>query len=246
MLLGGDFLLWTQAVLDAGSGIANVVLNVQVIAFPLIALLVAGTPMARRHVLAAPVLLVGIALAGGVLGGDTTMPAPVRGAVLGAAAGLAYAGYLYVSRSSARRARGHLVTPVAAATVAATATTGILGAATEGIATTMPMSSWFWLAVLALVGQVVAWVLISRGSAGLAPGTAGALLLVQPVLAIVLGAAVMGERPTAWQLAGCVLVVLTVAVSTRGAAPAPRRPAAAEIHTADDAPVAVGAAVHPR
>ncbi len=37
-LLGADFLLWTQSVLDAGSGIANVVLNVQVIAFPLLAL----------------------------------------------------------------------------------------------------------------------------------------------------------------------------------------------------------------
>lgn len=216
VLLGADFLLWTQSVLDAGSGIANVVLNIQVIAFPLLALLVAGTAMSRRQVLAAPVLLAGIALAGGVLGGDTTMPSPVRGAALGAAAGLAYAGYLYLSRSSARAASRHVVTPVAAATVAAAVTTGVVGGATQGIAVDLPASSWFWLAVLALAGQVVAWVLITRGSAGLAPGTAGALLLVQPVLAVLLGAVVMGERPTVWQLAGCLLVVVTVAVATRG------------------------------
>lgn len=216
VLLGADFLLWTQSVLDAGSGIANVVLNIQVIAFPLLALLVAGTRMSRRQVLAAPVLLAGIAMAGGVLGADTTMPWPVRGAVLGAAAGLAYAGYLYLSRSSAQAARGHVVTPVAAATVAAAVTTGVVGGVTEGIAVTLPASSWFWLAVLALAGQVVAWVLITRGSVGLAPGTVGALLLAQPVLAVLLGAVVMGERPTAWQLAGCALVVLTVAVTTRG------------------------------
>ena len=215
-LLGADFLLWTQSVLDAGSGIANVVLNVQVIAFPLLALLVAGTPMPRRQVLAAPVLLAGIALAGGVLGGDTTMPSPVHGAALGAAAGLAYAGYLYLSRSSARAARGHVVTPVAAATVAAAATTGIVGGATQGIAVSLPTSSWFWLAVLAVAGQVVAWVLITRGSAGLAPGTSAALLLAQPVLAVLLGEVVVGERPTVWQLAGCALVVLTVAADTIG------------------------------
>ncbi|WP_165922076.1 DMT family transporter [Pseudonocardia endophytica] len=215
-LLGADFLLWTQSVLDAGSGIANVVLNVQVIAFPLIALAVAGTVVPRRQVIAAPVLLAGIALAGGALGGDTTMPSPVRGAALGAAAGLAYAGYLYLSRSSARAARGHVVTPVAAATVAAALTTGIVGGATQGIAVDLPLASWFWLAVLALAGQVVAWVLITRGSAGLPPGTSAALLLVQPVLAVLLGAVVMGERPTVWQLAGCVLVVLTVAATTMG------------------------------
>lgn len=215
-LLGADFLLWTQSVLDAGSGIANVVLNIQVIAFPLLALVVAGTAMPRRQVLAAPVLLAGIALAGGVLGGDSTMPSPVRGAVLGAAAGLAYAGYLYLSRSSAQAARGHVVTPVAAATVAAAVTTGIVGGATQGIAVSLPASSWFWLAVLAVAGQVVAWILITRGSAGLPPGTAAALLLAQPVLAVVLGAVVMGERPTVWQLAGCVLVVLTVAAATMG------------------------------
>ncbi|MDQ4115599.1 MAG: EamA family transporter, partial [Actinomycetota bacterium] len=141
--------------------------------------------------------------------------------------GLAYAGYLYLSRASAHAARGHVVTPVAAATVAAAATTGIVGGASQGISVSLPASSWFWLAVLAVAGQVVAWVLITRGSAGLPPGTAAALLLAQPVLAVVLGAVVMGERPTHWQLAGCLLVVVTVAVATRGQgrpAPAPSDP----------------------
>ena len=53
--------------------------------------------------------------------------------------------------------------------------------------------------------------LIGRGSAGLAPGTAGALLLVHPVLSVVLGMLVLGETLTAWQVAGCALVVATVA-----------------------------------
>jgi hypothetical protein len=43
-----------------------------------------------------------------------------------------------------------------------------------------------------------------------------------------------------WQLVGCALVVVTVAVSTRGPAPAARRADAAEIDTTEDAPVAAG------
>lgn len=215
VLLGTDFLLWTQSVLDAGAGIANVVLNVQVIAFPLLAWVVAGLPVPRRQLVAAPVLLVGIALAGGVLGGDAAMPAPVRGAALGAVAGLAYAGYLYLNRDSARRSPAHMVTSVCVATVTAALTTGVAGAATTGIAVWMPLQSWIWLAVLAVTGQVVAWVLISRGSAGLAPATTAALLLAHPVLSVVLGMLVLGERPTAVQLTGSAVVVLTVWVATR-------------------------------
>ncbi|GAA1379026.1 DMT family transporter [Pseudonocardia kongjuensis] len=220
VLLGADFLLWTRAVLDAGSGIANVVLNVQVLALPLIAFLVAGERMARTQLLAAPVLLGGILLAGGVLGAGAGGPAPVRGAVLGTLAGIAYAGFLYLNRQVSRRNPRHLVTPVALATVGAAVTCGLVGVGGAGIAFDLPAASWAWLILLALAGQVVAWVLIGRGTAGMAPGTAGALLLVHPVLSVLLGMLVLDERPTAWQLAGCALVVVTVAAVARPARPA--------------------------
>ncbi|MEQ3553753.1 DMT family transporter [Pseudonocardia nematodicida] len=211
VLLGADFLLWARAVLDAGTGIANVVLNVQVVALPLIAWLVAGETMSRRQLLAVPVLLGGIALAGGVFGAGAGGPEPVRGAVLGTLAGIAYAGFLYLNRSVSRRHRRHLVTPVALATVGAAVTSGIVGAVGGGIAVDLPAQSWAWLIVLALSGQVVSWVLIGRGTAGLTPGTAAALLLVHPVLSVMLGMLVLAERPTAWQLVGCAVVVAAVA-----------------------------------
>ncbi|WP_242623136.1 DMT family transporter [Pseudonocardia sediminis] len=221
VLLGTDFLLWTRSVLDAGAGIANVVLSVQVVALPLLAWLVSGTRVPRRQLLAAPVLLAGIALAGGVLGSAGDTPAPVRGAVLGALAGLAYAGYLFLQRAGARRSAVHVFTPVAVATASAAVTTGLAGVATTGIAVSLPAPTWMWLALLAVTGQVVAWVLIGRGSAGLAPGTTAALLLVHPVLSVVLGVVVLGESPTVAQLAGSALVVATVWAATR--APLPRR-----------------------
>ncbi|MEJ8280757.1 DMT family transporter [Pseudonocardia spirodelae] len=211
LFLGADFLLWTRAVLDAGAGVANVVLNIQVLALPLIAWVVAGERVPRRLVFAAPLLLGGIALAGGVLGAGVGGPEPVRGAVLGTLAGVAYAGFLHLNRSVSRTSPRHLVTPVALATVGAGVLCGAVGLAGDGIAVALPAASWAWLIVLALAGQVVSWVLIGRGSAGLAPGTAGALLLVHPVLSVLLGMLVLGESPTAVQLAGCALVVATVA-----------------------------------
>ena len=210
VFLGADFLLWTRAVLDAGAGIANVVLNVQVVALPLIAWVVAGERVPRRLVLASPVLLGGIALAGGVLGAGQGGPEPVRGAVLGTLAGIAYAGFLHLNRSASRRHPRHLVTPVALATVGAGIATGVVGLVSGGIAVALPAQTWAWLIVLALAGQVVSWVLIGRGTAGLAPGTAGALLLVHPVLSVLLGMLVLGETLTGWQAVGCALVVAAV------------------------------------
>lgn len=220
VLLGADFLLWTRSVLDAGAGIANVVLNVQVLALPLIAWLAGGERVPRRLLLAAPLLLGGIALAGGLLGAGVGGPDPVRGAVLGTLAGVAYAGFLHLNRQTSRRYPRHLVTPVCLATVAAAATCGVVGVAGGGIAVALSAPTWAWLIVLALAGQVVSWVLIGRGTAGLSPGTAGALLLVHPVASVLLGMLVLGERPTVWQGVGCLLVVLTVARVARPARPA--------------------------
>ena len=50
-----------------------------------------------------------------------------------------------------------------------------------------------------------------REGRGRGAAAAGALLLVHPVLSVVLGMLVLGETLTAWQVAGCALVVATVA-----------------------------------
>ncbi|MFP5021251.1 DMT family transporter [Pseudonocardia phyllosphaerae] len=211
LFLGADFLLWTRAVLESGAGIANVVLNVQVVALPLIAWAVAREKIAPRLLLAAPLLLGGIALAGGALGAGVSGPDPVHGALLGTLAGVAYSGFLYLNRTAAQQQPRHMVTPVMLATVAAGVVSGVAGLLTGGIEVSLPAHSWAWLIVLALTGQVVSWLLIGRGSAGLPSGTASALLLAHPVLSVVFGMIVLGEQLNVWQVLGCVVVVGTVA-----------------------------------
>lgn len=63
--LGIDYTMWTVSIFDVGAAIATVLANVQVIAFPVLARLFSGTPIPRRFLMATPVMLLGIALAGG-------------------------------------------------------------------------------------------------------------------------------------------------------------------------------------
>lgn len=210
LFLGIDYTMWTASILDVGAGISTVLINVQVVVFPLLCRIFDGTVISRRFAACAPLMLAGIALAGGVLGADAAAPHPVRGTVLGVLAGMGYSAYLYLNRRSGVGGAGHVVVPVAIATAAATGATGVIGAATGGIALALPAAAWGWLVALALLGQVLSWLLLGAATPRLAPGVAASLLLLQPVLAVGFGRLILGEQPTAVQLAGCAAVVVAV------------------------------------
>ncbi|MGW7353732.1 DMT family transporter [Streptomyces sp. NPDC054784] len=221
VLLGVDFVLWSASVLHLGASIAAVLLNVQVVVFPLLARLVSGAPMPLRFVLAIPVMLAGVALAGGAVGGAEASGDPVTGVLYGTAAGVSYAGYLFLTRLAGGRT--HTVLPVCVSTAAAAASAGVVGGVMTGIAAPDTAASWGWLAALALFGQVLTWLLIGSALPLLAANTGAALLLLQPVLAVLVGVVALGERPTAFQVGGSALVVGTVWFATR--APARERAA---------------------
>lgn len=223
VFLGADYVMWSASILDVGAAISTVLINVQVIAFPVLARLFNKTPLGRRFLVASPVMLAGVALAGGVLGHSDQVTAPVIGSVLGVAAGVAYAAYLYLNRFSGERSPQHTVLPVCIATATATITAGVLGEVATGITLSLPAASWGWLIALALLGQVAAWLLISTGAPRLAPNVSATLLLFQPVLAIGFGLAILGETPTGSQLLGCAVVILAVWFANKRPAPQPVR-----------------------
>lgn len=212
-LLGVDFVLWSACVLNLGASIAAVLLNVQVVVFPLLARLVSGAPLPGRFLLAVPVMLSGVALASGVVGGSGGGGDPVTGVLCGVASGVAYAGYLFLTRLAGDRR--HRVQPVCVSTAAAAAAAGVLGGAWTGISLPHTPAAWGWLAALALVGQVLAWLLIAAALPRLAPNVGAALLLLQPVLAVLVGVVALAERPTLWQTGGSALVIVAVWYATR-------------------------------
>ncbi|MFI8851997.1 DMT family transporter [Streptomyces sp. 891-h] len=213
-LLGVDFVCWAQSIHDVGSSIATVLLNIQIAVFPLLALVVTRTRPGARYWRTLPLLLAGVALASGAIGHPEPGSSPVSGVLYGTAAGVAFAGYLFLTRLGGG---AHTVHPVCLSTLAAGITSGALGALWTGVDPAPGWGPLGWLAVMALFGQVLALVLMGPALARLAPVTSAALLLLQPVLALLLGVVFLGERPTPTQFAGCVLVVLAVWHTSRDA-----------------------------
>jgi drug/metabolite transporter (DMT)-like permease len=214
LFLGWDYTMWTQSILDSGAGVATVLIGIQVVAFPLLARLVLGERVQRRFLIALPVMIIGLALTGGVAGADPQAPHPVRGAVLGISAGIAYAGYLFLNRQGAAHDRRLIVTPVGFGTASAAAVIGSVGLLRGDISLHLSAHAWFWLAALALGGQLLSYVLIGYATLRLPSGKASAVLLLQPTAAVALGTLILGERPDITQYAGMLITVAAVATAT--------------------------------
>jgi drug/metabolite transporter (DMT)-like permease len=220
LLLGLDMTLWTGAIHAVGAGVSTVLVNVQVVILPLLAFLVLGERVRGSFLVAVPVMLGGVALASGLAGGAGDAADPLTGTVLALLAAFAYAGYLLFLRLGS--APGQRSGPVTLATAAAAVSSFVLGSLWQGVDLAPGWTAIGWLALLALIGQCMGWVLIAGGMARLPSSTGASILLLQPVGAVLLGMAVLGQFPTAWQLVGCAVVIAAVAFAARTRAePAP-------------------------
>lgn len=216
--LGVDYAAWTAAIYQVGAGISTVLINVQVLVLPLLALLVDREPVARRFFWALPLMLIGMSLVGGLWGTATPGLRVLSGTLLGLLAGLGYGIYLFLTRRATRGEPRRVVQPLAWATASAAVTTAVIAPWTGGLHLTgITVRSWALLVVLAVLGQVLAWLLIHHGSVRLTPSTTATLLLIQPVLALGLSAVVLSEYPTSLQLLGAAAVIAAVAVSSTAA-----------------------------
>lgn len=213
VLFCGDAMLWTQAIAEIGAGLSTVLVNLQVVLVPLLAWLVDREPVTRRFLLAVPVTLVGVVLAAGLFedgdaGGDA-----VWGAVHASLAALCYAGFLFLLRRGGRR--GPVVLPYTVVTAAAVVTSAVAGVLWHGLDLTPGWAPVGWLLLAAVCGQVVGWLLVAVCSPRLPSHTGAILLLLTPVGALVLGAVVLHEVPSPLQLAGCGIVLGSVAAAAR-------------------------------
>lgn len=220
--LGIDYSAWTASIYLVGAGVSTVLINVQVIVLPLLALLIDRDRMPRRFLVALPVMIVGIVLVGGVgpnelgIGQSTSAVGQSRlgGVLLGLFAGTGYGTYLYLSRRATRAQVELALQPLTLATAAAAVTSAIIAVFSHGLRVTgIDGRAWILLIVLAIVGQVAAWLFIHHGSIRLPADVTASLLLIQPVTALALSAVVLGERFGLGQIIGAVIVVGAVAVA---------------------------------
>ncbi|TLW93401.1 DMT family transporter [Saccharomonospora piscinae] len=214
--LGIDYAAWTASIYHVGAGISTVLINVQVIVLPLLAFVVDRERIDRRFVVTLPVMLLGISLVGGLWDSAELGEQAATGTLLGLVAGIGYGAYLFLTRRATSREPARMTQPLAWATASAAGTAAAIAGYSGGIHLSgITPRSWGFLVALALLGQVAAWLLIHHGSVRLEPATTGALLLIQPVLALALAATILAEHPTGSQLLGALAVLVAVAASNR-------------------------------
>ncbi len=214
LFLTADLVLWMHSIADVGAGIATVLGNLQVLFVVAISWLVLGERPARRYLIVLPVILLGVVLVSGIAGREATGPHPVTGVVYGLGTSAAYSCFLLILRHSAGDAR-HVAGQLFDATVGAAAGSLAFGLAFGGLQLAIPWHSLSWLLVLAVSSGIVGWLLITSALPHMPAGLSSLLLLLQPALAMVLAAVVLGQRAGLIQILGAVLVCGGVLIVAR-------------------------------
>jgi drug/metabolite transporter (DMT)-like permease len=178
-----------------------------------------------RILAALPLVCSGIVLISGVLETGAYGDDPARGVLFGILTGLTYGAFLLVLRQGSadlRRPAGPLFD-----TTAIGAVTAVIAGVALGEADLLP--SWpahAWLVLLALTSQVLGWLLITVSLPRLPAALTSVTLTIQPVGSVLLGVVLLGEDPTALQLAGVILILAGLIAVALGRAPT-QRPAPA-------------------
>jgi drug/metabolite transporter (DMT)-like permease len=213
IFFAGDLTFWHHAIEYVGAGLATVLGNLQVLVVGVVAWLVFGERPSRSMLVALPVVLTGVVLISGVVGVGAYGSDPALGVILGIATALCYSGYLLVIRLGGRDPR-RPAGPVAVATLATAIVAAGAGAVIGDLDLRPGLQSLFWLALLGVTSQSLGYLFISISLPRLPAMVTSMILLVQPVLTVGLSMVLLGERPSAAQLAGVVLVVGGIAVAT--------------------------------
>lgn len=219
-LFAGDMLLWTQAIPEVGAGLSTVLVNAQVAVVPLLSWAVDRERISRRFLLALPALLIGVVFAAGILEQGVAGSSAARGTVHAIGAALCYSGFLFLLRRGGQAGQPMQTYGVVLATSALVAVA--VGPWWHGLDAWPGWHAVGWLALVAITGQLLGWLLVAFCSSRLPSTVSSALLLLTPVGAVGLGAVTLGERPSLLQLAGCALVVIAgyLASARRSTTPA--------------------------
>ncbi|AOV07322.1 DMT family transporter [Sporosarcina ureilytica] len=243
LFLGIDFTAWNYSIYYVGSGIASILLNLQIIILPALAFLFDKERIPKSFFIVAPIMILGVLMTGGIFdsadetaGGPLTvygMNIAVLGTIAGSISGVCYGIYLYTSRKASRVNAGQIVQPMAWASLAQlVAPTIFLFISGRGFDLThgvlvngqLPMNpettvgdpitamNWFWMLVLATLGQAIAWTFVQYGAVRLNPTIVAGLLLLSPISTVAIIAVLLfGEIPSTIQILGVVLVLAAVA-----------------------------------
>ncbi|WP_114098767.1 DMT family transporter [Thalassospira profundimaris] len=143
----------------------------------------------------------------------------MAGDAFGLLAAVFYAGYLIVI-GRLRRHIGAAVT-MSGTTVVTAIVIGVFAAIKGDLVAPTDMTGWLALAALGILVHALGQGMVSVGLKSVDEATGSMVLLVQPFVATLLGALVLGEVLNGWHMLGNIAVVFALLIATR----ARRRPA---------------------
>lgn len=113
LFLGIDFVAWNYSIFLIGSGVAAILLNLQVVIVPMLTAVIDKFRLPKSFAIILPIMIVGVLFTGGVFEpsdafGGPEMVSGIKTSVIGTAAGLTsgicYSFYLYLSRKASTSA----------------------------------------------------------------------------------------------------------------------------------------------
>ncbi len=179
-------------------------------------------PLTRRLATACAVALAGVAV---VVGPSAGAGEPV-GIAFGLGAAVVYSAYILLGARVLEAADPLWATTVIMST-AAIGYVVLFAVTPHRPAFPTSASGWWAVIAIAVVCTVIAAFAFLAGLARVGPSDASTLSTVEPVVSVLLSAAVTGEAVTGWTALGAVLVLGAVVAISRSAAPALAEPAPA-------------------
>lgn len=206
-----DLVMWHQAILDIGVGLATVLANTQVLWVGLAAWVLLRERPSNYALILVPVVLAGVVLMSGLGRADAFGEQPLRGVLWGVGAALAYSSYILTYRSAGSPTGA--VIPVLLDTCVGATLASILLAPLFGqpIDFSIHFPSHGYLIALAMTVQVGGWLSIGRALPRLAALETSVILLLQPIGAICWGWLLFQERLSVAQWIGAASVLCAVA-----------------------------------
>lgn len=113
LFLGTDFVAWNYSIFLIGSGVAAILLNLQVVIVPMLAAVIDKFKLPKSFAVILPIMIVGVLFTGGVFEPSDSSVGPetvsgIKTSVIGTAAGLTsgicYSFYLYLARRASTTA----------------------------------------------------------------------------------------------------------------------------------------------
>src|SRR3954468_12305953 len=179
VLFAADMLWWTQSIPEVGAGLSTVLVNTQVAIVPLLAWLVDRERSGPRFLWSLPVILAGVLLAGGIFEHGISGTNPAWGTIHAVAAAVCYSGFLFLLRRGGQG--GNPMQSYGVVLASATVVAAGLGLATNSLELSPGWSTYGWLILATVSGQLVGWLLVAFCGPRLPSDVGSALLLLTPI-----------------------------------------------------------------